>query len=362
MQLSAGIGVCLLLVASGCATSERARVAATYQGFSDASVEVSSPQLVASAPLGESLDVSTHWATDVITAATPLMSAPDTITRATQYQETRHEGGAAVRWRPLPRTELGSRYILSLEPDYQSHTGALSASRELFDRHATLGVGARLGLDRVLRADVSAFDEQLTIVAGELAWTQILSPRLVGHIVYSVEHRKGYQANPYRLVPIYERDLERPSLVMSEAVPAQRTRHASELLGIWSATPSLALRAAYRLYLDDWRMRSHTARLEAWQTLWEDLVRLRLRLRGYTQQGAHFYQQHYVDPVGLRSGDHRLSTMNSFGAGLRLDFRPKGFVLSTSYDATLYRFAEYAVRDRMLGHLFILTLSMEFVP
>lgn len=360
--------VCVLVgagLALACSAPPGATVDGEVRRFSDQTARVHSPRVQLGAQVDEEFEVSAHWTADVITAATPVMAAPDAMTRATEFAETRHQAGLDGSYLPEARSQVSAGYTLSREPDYTSHTAAGSVAREVLDRRATLSVSGRTSFDRVGRSDVSAFEEAMWAGAIDAGWSHVLSPELVARLVYSIERRQGYQANPYRWVPVYADGAGWPSLVVAEQVPARRTRHAWEGFGIWSPARALYLRGGYRFYVDGWGIHSHTLRGELWWLFFDDALRTRLRLRAYRQSGADFWRARYAEPARWRSGDYRHSPMSTLSAGLRLSGRLlewsalEKLELTASYDITHFDFDDYPVRDAMLGHLIGVSMSLE---
>ncbi len=358
LQKASALALLLVL-----ACSSRATTTASYSEHRDPTAHVASPQLEVAAG-SEDLSFTGHWGADVVTAATPVMAAPDAYTRATEFSETRHEAALFADWQGLREQGWSTGYRISVEGDYLSQSGSASISHDLLDRHLTLSAGASAGFDQIGRADVAGFSENMWSTGLTLGATQVLGPDLLGHLTYDLEGRFGYQANPYRLVPVYENRSPSPSVVLAERHPERRLRHALEPLVVWAPTPSLFVHGSYRLYGDDWGLWSHTIRTEIWAVGFADLVRGRLRARAYHQRGARFYRARYDELEPYRSGDYRLSDMNSLSAGARLDLRPtigdRQLTLSTSYDLSRYGFANYAPRKSMIAHSWGLSMSMEW--
>lgn len=352
--------------AAGCASNKSTRVRTDGRGHSDRTTRVASPGVSATVRRSESFRVDGHWKADVISAATPVMAAPDTVSRATEYTEVRHEGGVGTEWKPESDLTLGGAYTLSLEPDNTSHTVTASVSRKLFDEQSTLSVGGRFNWNGVGATDMPQFHRELWIVSANLGWTQTLDASKLLRFNYALTRRVGYQANPYRYIPIWGGAADGPRFVLREHVPETRTRHSGELLGKWALSYHVFLRTAYRFYIDDWSVRSHSLRAAVWWELPEDWLRLRVRTRGYRQTGAYFFEARYTDRSGYRTGDYRLSAMSKLEGGVRADLRlsslPVGrqLVGSASYDLARYWFDTYPVFDSMFAHIVSLSLQMEF--
>ncbi len=152
----------------------------------------------------------------------------------------------------------------------------VSAGLQAAGRAAGLMVFAFAGLD-------SDFAAVLYTSGGALEWTQVVNERVLVHTVYDLEVRDGYQAHPYRLVPMFDPGGSRPRATLPEQVPSLRVRHAFESTAIWGSRSQWFVRAGYRFYIDDWGIRSHTIEPEVWRPIADDRLRLRLQARGGTR-------------------------------------------------------------------------------
>ncbi len=353
-----------LTFVSACGTVSGGTSRAGVRRFADDTVTVVSPRVDSTVEIGESVSLAPYWTADVITAATPVMSAPDAVTRATEYAETRHEVGAGINRTGDGGSNLNGSYTLSVEPDYVSHTVSARYATEILNRSATVGASVRAGRDAVGRSDDSDFAAVLYISGGALEWTQVVNQRVLVHTVYDLEVRDGYQAHPYRLVPMFDPGGSRPRATLPEQVPSLRVRHAFESTAIWGSRSQWFVRAGYRFYIDDWGIRSHTIEPEVWRPIADDRLRLRLQARGYRQSSANFYRARYERATEHLTGDSRLSSMWTLGGGARMEWRQEAeraeTVVGFSYDAIGFFFDEFAVRDRMLAQLFGLNVSVEY--
>jgi len=336
---------------------------AGYHAYTDDSVTVHSPR-VDGAVQFEDVTVSPYWTSDVISAATPVATTVDVVSQATSYREVRNEGGLGLRLTESERS-VGGAYRLSNERDYTSHTVSMSIAHDLLDRQATARFGSRLAIDTVGRADVSEFSRSLTNAAIDLGWSHIVNPELVLHFAYTLEYRRGFQSNPYRYVPIYEQTEGPAQFLLAEEGPTERTRHAAEGLAVWAITPQVFVHGAYRYYVDGWGVQSHTARTQLWYEIPGDRVRLQGNVRLYTQSAASFFEPRYESADGFRTGDYRLSQMDSLVAGLRGEFTFReavggaGLRSLLSYHYRLARFSDFPTRDSLNAHVFGVSLIVE---
>jgi len=209
--------------------------------------------------------------------------------------DTRHEvslGASHV----FDLLTLAGGYSFSRENDYLSHTIGGSLSRELNDKNSTLALGYGISLNTVGRSGDDNFARDMTQQHASLTWTQLVNPRLVTQVVYELTYANGYQASPYRFVPVRMDAKCAPQFWVPETDPNTRTRHALVLGANHAVGEASSLQGDYRFYLDDWGISAHTFGARYFVHLTKNLE-LRLRERFYIQTGASFYQK------GLHAGD-----------------------------------------------------------
>lgn len=271
-----------------------------------------SPRVSAGTTIFGVWEMDANWTADVITSA-----SVDVITAATaSISETRHALALSGRRESLLKDlDASAGYSFSIERDYTSHTGIVGASRGLWQDNTELALTYGITLNQIGTSGTPKSTwRDSTIHNVESTWTQVLGKRTVFALVGSMMYADGYQANPYRQVPV----LMSPTLIgatwVPERVPDQRMR-----LGI---TPQLRralgeqiiVSAAYRLYGDDWGVMSHTFTGDAVWTLPGDLA-LRIHTRASWQGRADFYQEAYMSELEYRTRDRRLGEHFSGVAG-----------------------------------------------
>jgi hypothetical protein len=275
-------------------------------------------------------DAVTSASVDVITEATP------------RFSELRTEadvGGAYAFGVWLP----SAHYRYSHEADYLSNGGGVSAVRKL-GPDSTLELGYDLTYDLIRRSGTppSVFERTLATHSAEASWSQVVDRSTVVRIAYSFVGQDGYMAKPYRYVPLFDastvaaadamgtpisiddfgrlRLSERPP----ENVPDVRLRQAIAARAIrYLAWLGGSVRGDYRLYLDDWGVRSHTGELALRAARGDRELDLTQRL--YEQTAADFWRRTYVVEPGTipqyRSVDKELS--HYLSATTTLDFRDR---------------------------------------
>ena len=300
---------------------------------------VVSPQASVTAALDdEGSQVRARATVDVVSAA-----SVDVVSHATgAFHETRTAGelGAALRvgaWRP----EL--RLATSIEPDYQSYGAGAGVERRLGSPDTTLRVGWDTLHDRVGRAGTSWDDWSRTLWTHvlDVSLTQNLDARTVLRGTYTLTVQDGYQAKPYRYVPLFDQagvdaaaaagdtldldtfDRYRLSERPPEEVPGLRVRHALAVRALrWLPSIEASVRGDYRFYVDSWSMQAHTLEL-ALVRPFGDAVRVSVQNRAHFQTSASFWQRTYVvDPGEIpryRSLDRDLSRAFIDTASVRVD-------------------------------------------
>jgi uncharacterized protein DUF3570 len=329
-------------------------------------VDVVSPQLSAWAPLdSRGGEVSVTGVVDIVSAA-----SVDVITEATPgFTEVREEGDLRISKR-LGDWLPGAHYRYSHEPDYLSNRGGLSLQRPLRTEDTTLTVGLDVTYDQVGRHGTSfeSFERTLWTVAAELGVTQVVDPRTLVRLVYSLTVQDGYLAKPYRYVPLFDaaglaaaaadgvsldatsfdryRLPERPP----ENVPDLRVRHAVGVRGL-RYLPGIdgSVRLDYRIYLDDWGMWAHTVeaglRFPAGKTL-----AFELSSRTNYQTSVWFWEKEYlvsgpgVAPQYL-TVDKDLSSSLAETLGARAAWRHGRLEVHANVDVTYQRFFDYLFLD-----------------
>lgn len=354
MQLRPGLGAALAvaIVAALTATASadgELQLRGSY--FKEKATRVQQPMLDARFDVGEHGSLDAHVLIDAITSASTASSAEDAA-----FEETRLEGGAGYV-HTLGIYKVGGSARYSTEPDYKSMFGVVRGEAELFQRNLRIGVAAGAGRDDVY--EIATLRGELKTYLGSVSVAQILSRNAIGSLTYDVSFLDGFQANPYRRVPI--------GTLLPENHPSQRLRHAVAASGRWFREPSATtVIGSYRLYYDDWGVLAHTPEVRVLQDVGDD-VQVGLRYRFHWQNAADFYQETYaeVPPSGLLSDDEKLSKFTSHTIGMKVSvmgaaFGLEGQLAAVQGDVTI----EYDIQDTDFGNAGVahagLTIPLEY--
>jgi hypothetical protein len=271
----------------------------------------------------------------------------DTITSASQafgavvdrrFTELRHDLDVGVSQEIALEREgdsltIGGTARTSYEDDYQAYGFGANAALSLDDDATVLRTamsflhddvslmlrgGNRVGPDGRDLSDRGEVGELDGVVLG-VAWDQVLSPVLTSTLSYDFAHLWGYQANPYRMVPV-------GAAPQTETHPQERTRHTfAGRLALYIPDTHTAVHGLLRVYTDDWDINAVTPEVRLYQEIGPS-TQLRLRYRFYGQTSAFFAPPpdgSYADDAQFFTADPKMTRFHSHLLGvqgiLRLD-------------------------------------------
>ena len=168
----------------------------------DDDVTVVSPAASATVPLGDHVAVDVAATVDVLSAASIDVVSQAT---ATAVSEERYEGALGVTTTPFtgaPELELSLRGIGSTENDFDVLTVVGGARYEAFERTTTFLLSYGAGFADVGHGNDATFSrgrQTHSVIAGV---TQVVDKRTVADLIVDASYVHGYQASPYRFVPI----------------------------------------------------------------------------------------------------------------------------------------------------------------
>jgi hypothetical protein len=284
---------------------------------------VIAPRLRVQTPIVETTRATVTYAADVWTSASVDIMASASKVPVT---EQRDELDLAID-SEFEDVTVTAAYRLSIEPDYVSNGGSGGFSYDFADNNSTFALGVSASSDEVGKAGDPKFSRATTTFGGRLSFTQVLGVGTLAQLMYELARVDGYQASPYRWVPIGG-DAEctaatrgqsgLSTLCVPEANPNERLRHAASIEFRQALSEVLSLGAAYRFYTDDWGITSHTVRGDlAWKVGDDTIVSPRYRF--YLQNAANHYRARYPVPQQYVTSDKELSPLSSHRIALELD-------------------------------------------
>lgn len=273
----------------------------------------------------------------------------DIVSQASKktIHDTRHQVSGSIS-QDLGATTLHASYSFSRENDYQSHTLGAGLTQDFSDKNTTLGLGYTLSLNRVGRADDAVFTRDLTVHGIVASWTQVLSQRAIAQVTYELGYADGFQASPYRFVPVKATQDAMPDYWVAETDPETRWRHAV-VLGLNRAVGTGSIQGDYRLYHDTWGITSHTVGARYFTQLTPNLE-LRLRERFYVQNAATFYRDVYTTTATYMALDRELSPLWSETFGGKLVYAFNGHVeAELKVDLFYFKYTDFPALHARFG-------------
>jgi hypothetical protein len=346
LQLRALAAGVVALGAASSAAADDGFVAKTQVYVDSDHTTVVSPLVAATKDAWRGGTVGVSCVADVVSSA-----SIDVVSNATTHMsDFRSEATGSVTQR-LRDTTLSAAYIFSTENDYTSHNASVGVAQNLWRNNSTLALDAAFSYDTVGRNGDAAFRRTLVTAGLDASWTQTLSRRAVAQLGYSFVYDDGYQASPYRFVPVPALDGGDTSFKVPEAMPQLRARHAvvAKLNGYLGR--GSVLQGDARYYFDDWGIQSATAELRYLLTLRSITVRLRERF--YYQSKADFFRTHYAAVQDYMTTDRELSTFWSNLAGVKVawsrPWRARRVEVEAKSDVFYFHYLDFALLHSRVG-------------
>ena len=319
----------------------------------DDSTTVVTPTVIIQKDIFEETSLSFQYLADIQSCAS--VDVVSTASPSKGYKETRNAFTFGLQHR-RQLTTMGVGFSYSTENDYDSSAFLASVSQELFQRNFTVGLNFSARWDTIGRVNDEFFSKDLTGLAVNLSMTQLLSPRWIGQIVYSMEYLDGYQASPYRFVPVGVASPVDAAFSVPETHPSRRFRNSFTGRLKENVAEHWTLEQSFRFYFDSWGMTAETVLLQAyWQV--SAPITLRFRYRFHNQNRADFYHESYESLQEYMSRDRELGTLRSNLFGPQFQYRTEAFWVfdRASFDAKVEYFTinydDYALLENKEGLL-----------
>ncbi len=339
--------LCLLLAA---AASGKDRAAAGLMVYGDDDgVLVISPTTAGGVALGEAtvdgrvtLDIISAASVDLVTAASP-----------DGYEEVRTEVGVGGGWNFGEGLQSSATYGYSTEPDFETHSVGVAQAVDLFRRHSTLTAAYAYSRSVVGRSGDESFAELRSTHTLDGTWSQILTRYTAADLSYGLAWSRGYHANPYRYVRLYEAGAADYATALTEAAPDERLRHVATARVRTRLADALFGVLDYRFYGDSWEMRAHTVTGRLSKGLLGDALTVSVEGRGYLQSAVSFYRARYETfpeaPV-LRTQAKELGPMWTALGGLHLEWSlpvglPDSLRLGAGADVLHIRYPDFELLE-----------------
>ena len=254
-----------------------------------------------------------------------------------QFDDTRV--GVSLNWLHDHSRTFNIAYngAFSVENDYQSVSGAITANKETAGRAMKFSLGLAFTYDTIFRTGTRTTPEPITKVSDDLSRgegekvstdliagiTGVINQRTAVQVNLAVGRSNGYMTDPYKVFSIVDASgIEWDQYY--EGRPDSRLKYSiTTNLNHQLYPGNDNMHLSYRYYTDDWDVKSHTLEYRH-RYNFENTNYLEPGLRLYTQSKAEFYNNSFTsDPVNgapvlpeFLSSDYRLDEMNDVTVGL----------------------------------------------
>lgn len=288
-------------------------------------IKVSEPVLWITVPFARAWQLRASALVDIVTGASPRFvtnaGGPPAQSFTGASVNDRRKAGEVRLQREWEDFTLAVSRTVSREEDYLSRAFGLEGKLDLANRHTTLTAGYGRANDRVGSSEDPSLDQPRDTREYLLGLSQVVSPVAFVQTQVQWSRGRGWYDDPYRATLTFRPGASLPAFAPDHRPAAREsiawlTRYRHHVAG---AAGTLQL--DYRLFRDDWGIRSHT--IEAgWS---QDLAAgwtLRPALRWYWQSAADFYSPVVPQPAReFQSSDQRLAAFGGLSPSLRLGWR-----------------------------------------
>ncbi len=255
---------------------------------------------------------------------------------------------------------LGFGISSSTEFDYQSFGGNINFSKKTKDKNGEFTAKLQAFLDQVkliepveLRTSDNYASAGRNTFAGSLSYSQIVNKNL--HIMFVGDFiaQQGYLSLPFHRV--YFDD----SSVHQEKLPNSRLKIPLAFRTSYFLGDNIIIKAYYRYYSDNWKLKSHTVDLEI-PVKFSQSFSLSPFYRYYTQTAIKYfdaYKQHSANDDYYTS-NYDLSRFNSSFIGMGLKFTPpRGVFRIKRFNTLELRYGHYSKTTNMAANIISLNIK-----
>jgi Protein of unknown function (DUF3570) len=337
-------GLCLTQ-ASQAASLPEDKAELLVHGYDGGGVRAVGPALLVRKSLAGKVALSGQVYVDAVSNA-----SIDVVTTASPFKETRTAYELGVQGLVRDST-LSLSVSSSREPDYQANAVNLDVAHEVFGGMTTLSLGYSRGADKVGKKGVVGWIDDALHWQYRAGVTQILTPRWLVSVNAEAINDSGYLGSPYRVARVF-------GAAVNERHPRTRSSRAIKLRTMLDTDewwPGSAVRAEYRHFWDNWKIRAGTTEFGFSKYLGERVL-LDTTLRLYRQSKALFYSDNAAIDTQYVSRNRQLSAFNSTGIGAKVSYRwpgqPAGLDLQlhAALERKQFRFKDFT--DLRSGQLY----------
>jgi hypothetical protein len=337
MRLSGGVfgGVCATATAHA-ASLPQDTAEVLVHAYDGGGVKAIGPAFLVRKSLANKVSLSAQYYVDAVSNA-----SIDVVTTASPYKETRTAlelGAQAV----VRDSTLSLSVSHSREPDYVARAYNFDAAHEVFGGLTTVSLGFSRGSDKVGKKGTPGYFDEALHWQYRAGVTQILTSKWLLSLNAEAIADSGYLGSPYRVARVF-------GAGVAERNPRTRSSRAVKLRTIYDTGELISrssVRAEYRAYWDNWKIRAGTTEFGFSKYLGERFL-LDTTLRLYSQSKALFYSDNAQADTEFVSRNRQLSAFTSTGIGAKVSYRWPGqplgldLKLNAAIERKSFRFKDF---------------------
>ena len=297
-------------------------------------IEVNQFRLVA--PLSETMELNVDYQHEKMSGASPWYTfqlpgeEPKQVMSGASIEDTREDISVALKM-AFDRNVLTLGTARSSEDDYKSQAFSIGYSIESQDRLTTWSFSADVSNDDIDPVDAEIFTTRPATTQSKhsnsylASYARVMNKQWLMKLAFGMSRKSGYLDDPYKLVFV-------DNNLLGDSRPGKRITHTIAVQNrIFIDSMDAALHLDYRLYDDDWSIRSNTFDLAWYQNVGAGF-QIVPSVRLYEQSEAFFYENFHTNlrVDGNYSTDYRLSEYGAVTYGLKITKAFKNWSLMLS--------------------------------
>jgi hypothetical protein len=259
-------------------------------------------------------------------APAPTPAAKSGKVPTATFSDERYAGNVELI-KKIDRHTLSSLLSYSTESDYDSMGLALKDTIDFNQKNTGLLLGGAYTHDTIDPANAVPGGSKNSVEA-IVGLTQLLDPRTVLTVDFTLGQAQGLLSDPYKVVSL------NGQLVQEKRPDSKDKQIAFLSLAHFFPAANGSLEGSYRYYTDGFGIQGNTVELAWYQKFGERWV-VRPLVRYYDQTAADFYAVRFTGSPEFYSSDYRVSELISLGYGLKVAYAPNSRI---QFDAEVLRY------------------------
>ncbi len=337
----------------------------------DQRYDIAVDQYNATVNLGDKYSLSLDGTLEVMSGASPWYVLPDATGKPVQVmsgatiREQRRDINLSAR-RLFEKLALNVNLGNSTEKDFDADYFGFGFEQESSKKTFTYFGSLSASSDKLNPSQAALYNRVLTAERDSrnlaLGISRVINRNLLLSTAVGVSTLDGYLSDPYKMASIVDANGIR--ILTADSRPDQRQQEFWTVKMRYYLGSEYAWHLDYRLYQDNWKIRSHTLSTALYKTMgnWQ----VTPEFRYYNQSAAYFYAPYYngTRTDGYHSSDYRLSPYGAVSSRLSTKYTFNKVNVNLAYeryrsDAAL-AMREVKIESPGLVSFSVLTLGVDY--